>query len=89
MTVKRAEGGQISSWLHDHLQVGSSLFVDGPHGKFTCVGDGGGPYLFISAGSGITPIMAMLRWLCDTAPDADIRFLHFARTPSDLIFEPE
>ena len=89
VTVKRAEGGQISSWLHDHLQVGSTLFVDGPHGKFTCVGDGGGPYLFISGGSGITPIMAMLRWLCDTAPDADIRFLHFAHTPTDLIFEPE
>ena len=58
-------------------------------GSFTCVGDGGGPYLFISGGSGITPIMAMLRWLCDTAPDADIRFLHFAHTPTDLIFEPE
>jgi ferredoxin-NADP reductase len=85
ITVKRVEGGQISNWLHDNLQAGSSLFVDGPHGTFTCIGDDEGPYIFISGGSGITLVMAMSRWLCDTTPDADIRFLHFARTPDDLI----
>jgi len=89
VTVKRVEGGQISNWLHDNLQAGSSLFVDGPHGTFTCIGGDGGPYLFISGGSGITPVMAMSRWLCDTAPDADIHFLHFARSPDDLIFADE
>jgi len=89
VTVKRVEGGQISNWLHDNLQAGSSLFVDGPHGTFTCIGDDGGPYVFISGGSGITPVMAMSRWLCDTTPDADIRFLHFARSPKDLIFADE
>jgi len=89
VTVKRVESGQISNWLHDNLSVGSSLFADGPHGKFTCIDDDGGPYLFISGGSGITPVMAMSRWLCDTASGADILFLHFARTPDDLIFEHE
>jgi glycine betaine catabolism B len=75
--------------LHDNLRVGASLFADGPHGKFTCIGDDGGPYLLISGGSGITPGMAMSRWLCDTTPGADICFLHFARTPDDFIFEHE
>lgn len=89
VTVKRVEGGQISNWLHDNLQPGSSLFVDGPHGTFTCIGHDSGPYLFISGGSGITPVMAMSRWLYDTTPDADIRFLHFARSPNDLIFADE
>jgi ferredoxin-NADP reductase len=89
VTVKRVEGGQISNWLHDNLGAGSTLFVDGPHGEFTCVPDDSGPFLFISGGSGITPVMAMSRWLHDTTPDADIQFLHFARTPDDLIFAHE
>jgi ferredoxin-NADP reductase len=89
VTVKRVESGLISNWLHENIAVGSSLFADGPHGKFTCVDDDGGPYLFISGGSGVTPVMAMSRWLCDTTPGVDVHFLHFARTPDDLIFEHE
>jgi ferredoxin-NADP reductase len=89
ITVKRVEGGQISNWLHDNLQAGSTLFVDGPHGTFTCIPDDAGPFLFISGGSGITPMMAMSRWLHDTTPEADIQFLHFARSPDDLIFAYE
>jgi ferredoxin-NADP reductase len=89
LTVKRVEGGLVSNWLHDELRVGDSVFADGPNGKFGFTGEEAGPYLFISGGSGITPVMAMSRWLHDTAPDADIRFLHFARTPKDLVFERE
>ncbi len=89
VTVKRVEQGQISNWLHDNLRAGSTLFLDGPHGTFTCIPDDAGPYLFISGGSGITPVMAMSRWMGDTTPDADIQFLHFARSPDDLIFAHE
>src|SRR6266446_5446013 len=89
VTVKRVENGQISNWLHDNLNVGSTLFLNGPNGTFTCIPDDAGPYLFLSGGSGITPVMSMSRWLCDTTPDADILFLHFARSPDDLIFAHE
>ena len=89
VTVKRVEQGQISNWLHDNLRAGSTLFLNGPNGTFTCIPDDAGPYLFISGGSGITPVMSMSRWLCDTTPDADIQFLHFARSPDDLIFANE
>src|SRR5690242_9732887 len=89
VTVKRVPEGVISNWLHDNLRPGASLFLDGPHGTFTCIPDDAGPYLFISGGSGITPVMAMSRWLSDTTPDADIQFLHFARSPDDLIFAHE
>ena len=89
VTVKRVDGGQISNWLHDNLRVGNTLFLTGPNGTFTCIPDDTGPYLFISGGSGITPVMSMSRWLCDTTPDADIHFLHFARSPDDLIFAEE
>jgi len=89
ITVKRVERGQVSNWLHDNLSAGDPLFVDGPHGMFTCAPDEAGPYLFISGGSGITPVMSMSRWLYDTTSDADIQFLHFARSPDDLIFAHE
>jgi glycine betaine catabolism B len=89
ITAKRVERGRVSNWLHDNLSAGDPLFADGPHGTFTCIPDEAGPYLFISAGSGITPVMSMSRWLYDTTPDADIQFLHFARSPDDLIFANE
>ncbi len=89
LTVKRVETGVASNWLQDNLHVGDRLFADGPNGKFTCTGEEAGPYLFISGGSGITPVMAMARWLHDTAPDTDACFLHYAQSPKDFIFERE
>jgi ferredoxin-NADP reductase len=88
VTVKKFPGGLISTWLHKNLGIGDTLCVDGPFGKFTCVDDAR-PHLFISGGSGITPVMAMARWLCDTAAEADIDFIHFARSPDDLVFADE
>jgi ferredoxin-NADP reductase len=89
VTVKRVEQGLVSNWLHDNLRVGSTLFINGPNGTFTCLPEDAGPYLFISGGSGVTPVMAMSRWLADTTPDADAQFLHFARSPDDLVFATE
>jgi ferredoxin-NADP reductase len=89
VTVKRVDGGTISNWLHDNLKVGDTLFADGPHGRFSCFEDERNRFLFISGGSGVTPVMSMSRWLADTSYTADIHFLHFARSPMDLIFEHE
>ncbi|WP_084570728.1 hybrid-cluster NAD(P)-dependent oxidoreductase [Methylosinus sp. PW1] len=89
VTVKRVENGLVSNWLHDHFRAGMTLSADGPYGKFTCVDGAAGPYLFISGGSGVTPVMSMARWLLDTAADADIRFVHFARRPEDFVYERE
>src|SRR4029078_7148255 len=73
MTVKRSAEGRVSNWLHQELKVGVTLFADGPYGSFTFAeGKDAGPYAFISAGSGITPLIAMTRWLADTTPDADV-----------------
>jgi ferredoxin-NADP reductase len=89
VTVKRQKNGLVSNWLHDKLRVGDMLFVDGPHGQFTCLGDPASSYLLLSGGSGITPLMSMSRWLCDTAAPVDLHFVHFARSSADLIFEHE
>ena len=79
--------GLVSNWLHDNIKVGRQIQLSGPLGKFTCVDRPTDKLLLISAGSGITPMMSMSEWLCDTAVDADIVFVHSARSPRDIIFQ--
>ncbi len=81
--------GLVSNWLHDNLRVGSEIKVSGPLGKFTCFANPSQKLLFISAGSGITPMMSMSRWMMDTAADCDIVFFHCARSPRDIIYRQE
>jgi ferredoxin-NADP reductase len=81
--------GLVSNWLHDNLKVGSNIKLSGPMGKFTCFANPAPKLLLISAGSGITPMMSMSRWLYDTASDVDIVFFHCARSPKDIIFRQE
>ena len=81
--------GLVSNWLHDHMEVGSQLKLKGPMGDFTCFENPAPKLLLISAGSGITPMMSMSRWLCDTLSQVDIVFIHSARTPDDIIFRQE
>lgn len=89
ITVKRVPGGQVSNWLHDTLRPGMRLAVLGPAGDFSCAARPPAPYLFLSAGSGITPLMSMSRSLGDLGGPFDLVFLHSARSPRDLIFQLE
>jgi glycine betaine catabolism B len=82
--------GIASNWLHDRLQVGSQIKLKGPSGQFTCIHPTPPrKLLMLSAGSGITPMMSMSQWLCDTAANADIVFFHSAPSPKDIIFRQE
>lgn len=88
--VPNAPIGLVSNWLHDHLQTGDRVkLVGGAMGHFTCGNQATAKLLFISAGSGITPMMSMARWLQDKQADRDIVFLHSARTSKDIIFRTE
>jgi ferredoxin-NADP reductase len=87
ITVKRS--GPVSSWLHDTLRPGARISAAGPLGEFTCASHPAPSYLFLSAGSGITPLMSMTRTLTDLARAAEVTFVHSARTPADLIFAAE
>lgn len=89
ITVKRTAGGAVSGWLHDTLKPGMSVKALGPMGDFTSAAHPAAKYLFLSAGSGVTPLMSMTRAHYDLASDADIAFVHSARSPADLIFEDE
>jgi ferredoxin-NADP reductase len=89
ITVKRVPGGKVSNWLHDNLKAGSRVSVLGPAGEFSCALHERKPYLFLSAGSGVTPLMSMTRALTDLALADDIVFAHSARSPQDIIFRHE
>ena len=89
ITVKRVPGGLVSNWLHDHLRPGDPVVVDGPLGRFSTANHPAEKYLFLSAGSGITPLMSMLRTIHGVREPVDVVFVHHARTPADIIFRDE
>jgi ferredoxin-NADP reductase len=89
ITVKRVHGGPASNWLHDHLRVGDTVRALGPMGDFTWSDHPADKCLFLSAGSGVTPLMSMARAHHDLASDTDIVFVHSARSPLDIVFRDE
>ncbi len=89
ITVKRVVGGAVSSWIHDNIVPGSKVSALAPLGAFTLAKQPAEKYVFLSAGSGITPLMSMLRTMYDLGSHADVVFLHSARTPSDIVFRHE
>lgn len=89
ITVKRVVGGKVSNWIHDNVVPGTKIPTLAPLGSFTLTRKPAEKLLFLSAGSGITPLMSMLRTLYDLGSDADVVFLHSARTPSDIVFRSE
>ena len=91
ITVKRVGGGAVSSYLHDVLRVGDRLHVDGPYGLFSTGFHPAAKHLFVSGGSGISPIMSMVRSLLARSGGnpTDIVLIHNASTPNDIIFRPE
>jgi glycine betaine catabolism B len=89
ITVKRVAGGLVSNWLHNNIKVGAKLELLGCYGNFTCGLKPTSKLLLISAGSGITPMMSMSRWLLETGLDVDIIFIHSASSPNEIIFRQE
>jgi ferredoxin-NADP reductase len=89
LTVKRHAAGRVSNALHDQLAVGDVLVLSPPAGEFTLPPVPPRKLLMLSAGSGITPVMSMLRDLHHRAPDRDVVFVHVCRTPTDAIFADE
>lgn len=89
ITVKRVPGGRCSNHLADHARVGQVLELSAPQGRFLLPEVTPPSLLMLSAGSGITPVMSMLRQLVAQNTRAEIVFMHFARTPHDVIFRAE
>ena len=89
ITVKRVHGGKVSNWLADELRPGHVVELSAAQGKFVLAPEPPAKLLLLSAGSGITPVMSLLRQLTAARARREIVFLHFARTPRDIIFRTE
>ncbi|TQS20817.1 2Fe-2S iron-sulfur cluster-binding protein [Microbispora sp. KK1-11] len=90
LTVKRVPGGLVSNWLLDNLRTGDRLRAKAPRGGFRLDPDDlPDKVLFIGAGSGVTPLMSMSRWLCDVSAPVDAVFLQSARHADEAVFDRE
>ncbi len=89
VTVKAQKNSIGTRWMFDNLKPGMKIRALGPLGDFSYVRHPGDKYLFISAGSGVTPMMSMVRDMCDRAPQSDISFINCSRTPADIVFRHE
>jgi ferredoxin-NADP reductase len=90
LTVERLDDGEVSPYLTDELRVGDQLELRGPiGGYFVWEASLGGPLLLIAGGSGIVPLMAMLRHR--TAADSTVptRLLYSSRSYEDIIYRDE
>jgi ferredoxin-NADP reductase len=88
ITVERLEEGEVSTFLHDVVEPGDELEVRGPIGKFF-VWDGESPALLVGGGSGVVPLMAMLRHARRTGKSDIVRMVVSVRTPEDALFADE
>ena len=89
ITVKRVAGGRVSNYLLDTLQPGMTLAALPPQGQFHLSAQLPAALLLLSAGSGVTPMMAITRTLRDLGLNTQIHFVYSARHAGDLIFRDE
>jgi ferredoxin-NADP reductase len=90
ITVERIDDGEVSPYLTGVLEVGDEIELRGPiGGHFTWRVEDGGPLLLVAGGSGLAPLMSMLRHRAAQESDVDARLLVSARTLGDLIFREE
>ncbi len=94
LTVDRIDDGEVSPYLSDVLRPGDGLEIRGPiGGYFVWEFSDGGPLLLIAGGSGIVPLMAMLRHRAHGAEplraSAPSRLLYSTRTVNDIIYRDE
>ena len=88
LTVGRHDGGLVSSHLFEHARVGMIVGLDSVAGDFTLPA-GPGRLLFVSGGSGITPVMSMLRTLRARRHTGEVVFVHYARSKQEACYRDE
>jgi ferredoxin-NADP reductase len=90
LTVERLDDGEVSPYLVDELRPGDSFEVRGPiGGHFTWSADEGGPLLLIAGGSGLVPLMSMLRHRAARRAAVQVHALVSARSAGDLLYADE
>ncbi len=89
LTIGCHDGGLVSTHLYRHARPGMVVGLSEPAGDFVLPDRRPRRILFVSGGSGITPVMSMLRTLQAEGYDGEIAFVHYARTPAEGCYREE
>jgi len=90
LTIERIDDGEVSPYLTDFAQVGDEFELRGPiGGYFVWKASLEGPLLLVGGGSGLVPLMAMLRHRRAAGSDGDARLLLSARGAEDILYREE
>jgi ferredoxin-NADP reductase len=89
LTIGLHGGGLVSTYLHRHARPGMVVGLDGVGGDFVLPAERPQRILFVSGGSGITPVMSMLRTLRAEGFDGEIAFVHYARSADEACYRDE
>jgi ferredoxin-NADP reductase len=88
LTIDRLDDGEVSPYFHDVVEVGDRIEVRGPFAAYF-VWSGEQPVLLLGGGSGVVPLMAMVRHKRVVAPDLQMRLLYSVRNAGDVIYARE
>ena len=88
LTIDRLDEGEVSPYFHDVAEVGDQVEVRGPFASYF-VWRGEGPVLLVGGGSGVVPLMAMLRYRRAKLPEVGMRLIYSVRGPEDVIYARE
>jgi ring-1,2-phenylacetyl-CoA epoxidase subunit PaaE len=91
VTVKKVEEGRVSTYLHERIKVGDTLEVAKPDGRFTTPvsPDKRRTFYLFAAGSGITPLMSILKTVLEAEPMSAVYLLYGSRNEENIIFRDE
>ena len=90
LTVERLEEGEVSTYLHDVLILGDQVELRGPiGGYFVWEASQGGPLLLVGGGSGVIPLMAMIRHRQAAGSNVPTRLLYSSHSYEDIIYREE
>ncbi len=88
LTVKRYEAGSVSKYLHDR-QIGETVSMSGPNSGGHWVDGMAKRVGFVAGGTGITPMISIIRWILTNKLDAELFLIFANKTESDIIFRQE
>ena len=88
LTIDLLDDGEVSPYFHEVVEAGDQVELRGPFTSYF-VWRGETPVLLVGGGSGVVPLMCMLRHKRRTMPELDMRLVYSVRYPDDLIYEDE
>lgn len=90
LAIERLDDGEVSPYFHEVAQAGDSIELRGPlGGHFIWQAQDGGPLLLVAGGSGVVPLMAMVRYRAAAAPDVPALLAYSSRTWEEIVFRDE